>query len=182
MLQLTKRTEYGLIALVHLADSEGDFVSAREIGDHYPVPKRLLAEVLKDLGRAGLVESARGATGGYSLSRSPEQVSLGEIIAAVEGRPSLTGCDALGSFKGGSCDVSPVCPIKSPIERVRAGIWELLQRTTLRELANPSQRALVAIETSPLPTGAAAPSPVHASTEPSVEASASSSNHPRPSH
>lgn len=137
MLQLTKRTEYGLIALVHLADRRGDVVSAREIGDHYPVPKRLLAEVLKDLGRAGLVESQRGATGGYALARGAEAITLGEIIAAVEGRPSIAGCEALGGFEGGSCDVSPVCPIKSPIQRLRAGIWDLLQRTTLRDLAHP---------------------------------------------
>ncbi|WP_145069023.1 Rrf2 family transcriptional regulator [Engelhardtia mirabilis] len=145
MLQLTKRTEYGLIALVHLADRGGEFVSAREIGEHYPVPKRLLAEVLKDLGRAKLVESQRGATGGYTLSRPSESISLGEIIAAVEGRPTLTGCEALGSFQGGSCDVSPVCPIKSPIQRVRVGIWDLLQRTTLHDLAHPSPLALGAL-------------------------------------
>ena len=78
MLQLTKRTEYGLIALVHLMDqrdlashSEAVFVSAREIGERYPVPRRLLAEVLKDLARAELVDSARGSTGGYSLARDP---------------------------------------------------------------------------------------------------------------
>jgi len=150
MLQLTKRTEYGLIALVHLADRSGEFVSAREIGEHYPVPKRLLAEVLKDLSRAKLVESQRGATGGYALSRASESISLGEIIAAVEGRPTLTGCEALGSFEGGSCDVSPVCPIKSPIQRVRAGIWELLQRTSLRDLANPSPLALDALLEAPV--------------------------------
>ena len=57
MLQLTKRTEYGLIALVHLADHEGEVVSAREIGEFYPVPKRLLAEVLKGL-PLGLTEAA----------------------------------------------------------------------------------------------------------------------------
>jgi Rrf2 family protein len=69
VLQLTKRTEYGLIALVHMADRRGEVVSVREICEHYPVPRRLLAEVLKDLGRANLVESQRGATGGYQLAR-----------------------------------------------------------------------------------------------------------------
>ena len=60
MLKLTRRTEYGLIALMHLADREGEVVSAREIGDRFPVPKRVLAEVLKDLHHAHL---ARGASG-----------------------------------------------------------------------------------------------------------------------
>ena len=137
MLQLTKRTEYGLIALVHLVDREGQFVSAREIGDAYPVPKRLLAEVLKDLGRAGLVESQRGASGGYSLARRPESISMVQIIEALEGTPSVTGCESLGIFEAGGCDVSPVCPIKSPMQRIRIAIWDLLQRTTLRDLARP---------------------------------------------
>ena len=137
MLQLTKRTEYGLIALVHLVDREGEFVSAREIGDAYPVPKRLLAEVLKDLGRAGLVDSQRGATGGYALSKPADAIRLGEVIAAVEGAPSLTGCESFGAYEAGGCDVSPVCPIKNPMQRIRLGIWDLLQRTSLRDLASP---------------------------------------------
>jgi Rrf2 family protein len=141
VLQLTKRTEYGLIALVHLVDRSGQFVSAREIAEHYPVPRRLLAEVLKDLGRVGLVESQRGAAGGYCLARPADRITLGEVIAAVEGEPALTGCESLGNFERGACDVSPVCPIKSPIQRVRSGIWDLLQRTTLRDLARPGSAA-----------------------------------------
>lgn len=137
MLQLTKRTEYGLIALVHLADRRGELVSVREIGDCYPVPRRLLAEVLKDLHRAGLVESQRGAAGGYALARPAEAVTLGEIVAALEGEPALTSCEGLGaSAADGRCDVQPVCPIRSPLQRVRQGIWTLLQGTTLRSLAH----------------------------------------------
>ena len=76
MLKLTKRTEYGLIALTHLADREGEVVSVREIGEHYPVPKRLLAEVLKNLHHAGIVDSARGAQGGFWLARTADTVTL----------------------------------------------------------------------------------------------------------
>jgi Rrf2 family protein len=138
MLQLTKRTEYGLIALVHLADHVGAFVSAREIGESYPVPRRLVAEVLKDLCRAGLVESQRGATGGYSLALSPESISVGRVVQTLEGAPTLTGCETLGAWSDGSCDVTPVCPIRSPISRLRSGIWDLMQGTTLADLAAAS--------------------------------------------
>jgi Rrf2 family protein len=91
VIQLTKRTEYGLIALVHLADAaltgrDGAFVSVREIAEHYPVPKRLLAEVLKDLARAELVESARGKDGGYTLRRQPDQITLAEVVASKAAR------------------------------------------------------------------------------------------------
>ena len=134
MLQLTKRTEYGLIALSHLASKEGEVTSVREICERYPVPRRLVAEVLKDLGRSNLVESHRGAHGGYSLARPADAITVGEIVGAIEGMPSLTSCESLGSYVAGSCEVEPVCPIRSPIHQLRTGIWNLLERTTLRDL------------------------------------------------
>ncbi len=138
LLQLTKRTEYGLIALTHLAGRRGSVVSVREIAEHYSVPRRLLAEVLKDLVRTGHVESQRGASGGYSLSRPAAQITLGEVVAAIEGRPSIASCESLEFLKSVSCEVEPRCPIKSPIQRIRSGLWSLLERTTLSDLADPS--------------------------------------------
>lgn len=138
MLQLTKRTEYGLIALTHLAGREGEVTSVREIAEEYHVPKRLLAEVLKELCRTGHLVSHRGANGGYSLSRPADRVTLGEVVAALEGRPSIASCESLGAFAGGSCDVEPKCPIRSPMQRIRSGIWNMMQRATLRDLADPS--------------------------------------------
>ena len=137
MLQLTKRTEYGLIALVHMADRPEAFVSVREISEHYPIPRRLLAEVLKDLCRASLVESHRGATGGYTLARSADAITLGEIVGALEGRPALASCENLSDARNGACAIEPVCPIRSPLHRIREGIWNLMERTTLRSITRP---------------------------------------------
>lgn len=136
MLQLTKRTEYALIALVHMADREGEVVSAREIGERYPIPRRLLAEVLKDLCRASLVQSQRGASGGYVLIRSADSMTLGEIVLALEGRPALSSCENDSPAHHSECDIEGVCPIRSPLHRVREGIWRLLERTTLRSLVH----------------------------------------------
>jgi Rrf2 family protein len=139
MIKLTKRTEYGLIALLHLADREGQVVPVREIGDRYPVPRRVLAEVLKDLGRAGIVQSQRGAAGGYWLTRPAGAVTLGQVVTALEGEPSLTSCQDLGASRSdGECEVTPMCPIRSPLQRLRQGIWALLEGTTLRSLADTS--------------------------------------------
>lgn len=134
MLQLTKRTEYALIALVHMVDRRGDVTSVRELCERYPLPKRLVAEVLKDLSRAGLVESHRGASGGYSLAMSPESITLGQIIHAIEGSPALTNCDSMAQSRDGGCEVHPVCPIRSPIDRIREHIWRLFETTSLRSL------------------------------------------------
>ena len=134
MLQLTKRTEYGLIALADLAGCQGEVRSVREICEHYPVPRRLMAEVLKDLCRAHLVDSTRGARGGYALSRPADSITVGEVVGALEGQPSVASCESLGAYVGGTCEVEPVCPIKSPIHRLRTGIWGLLERMTLSDL------------------------------------------------
>jgi len=135
MLQLTKRTEYGLIALTHLAQREGAVVPVREICERYPVPKRLVAEVLKDLCHSQLVESTRGSSGGYTLARRPEAISVGDVVLALEGAPVLTSCASLGMFSAAhACDVEHVCPIRSPIETLRLELWKLLTRTTLRDL------------------------------------------------
>lgn len=149
VLQLNKRTEYALIALVHMVDQDAigadpeRFVSAREIGDRYPLPRRLLAEVLKDLQRAGVVHSQRGASGGYAIARRAEDLPLGDIVMAMEGPPGLTGCE---SFSGEAtpCELETNCPIKSPMSRVRQGIWILFQATTLRDLATPGALAELA--------------------------------------
>ncbi len=140
MLQLTKRTEYGLIALTDLASNEG-VQSVRSIGDRYPVPRRLLAEVLKQLQRSELVESYRGAQGGYTLSRPADEITLSEVIGALEGHPSLASCEALGAYVANSCSVESVCPIKSPIHALREGIWRMLEKTTLSDLARGPEAA-----------------------------------------
>ena len=137
MLRLTRRTEYGLIALIHLADREGEVVSVREIGERFLVPKRLLAEVLKDLHHAHLVDSVRGARGGFWLARKADEISLGEVVAALEGAPKVTNCEGLAAYDGpDECVVTPVCPIRSPLGRIREGIWAWLQGTSLRALAD----------------------------------------------
>lgn len=142
MLQLTKRTEYGLIALVHMVDRRGEPISVRELCERNPVPRRVMAEVLKDLCRSTLVDSHRGATGGYCLARSPESITLGEVIAALEGAPTLTNCELSSTRRTGACEVKPTCPIRSPLQRVHERLWHLLQDTTLRSLSDPARGRL----------------------------------------
>lgn len=119
-----------------MVERRGEFVSAREISERYDVPPRLLAEVLKHLAKSSLVESLRGAAGGYALARSPEEINLGQVVSALEGRPTLSSCESLGAAHGGECDLEPKCPIRSPLHRIREGIWRLMEQTSLRALAS----------------------------------------------
>ena len=152
MLQLTKRTEYGLIALVAMVGHRDRFVSAREISERYRVPRRLLAEVLKDLSRATLVESQRGAAGGYALARSADDISVGEVVAALEGAPTLSGCENFGATHGGECELESDCPIRSPLQVIREGIWGLMENTTLRSLVRSTLRFPPDTTTKPTPS------------------------------
>ena len=145
MLQLTKRTEYGLIALTHLAQREGEVTSVRALCEQYPLPKRLVAEVLKDLSRADLVESHRGASGGYTLARPAAEVSVADVVRVLEGGPALAACSSPESAGLGHCDMEPVCPIRSPIQTLRQGIWSLLAKTSLADLAGSSLPAAQAV-------------------------------------
>lgn len=165
MLQLTKRTEYGLIALVHLAERGAaghEFASVREICERYPIPRRLVAEVLKALSKCSIVESQRGATGGYALARNPDRITLGQVVAALEGAPPLTSCESPILLKSGGCEVHSLCPIRSPVHRVREQLWGLLEHTTLRSLlpaAGPLLTTTAAFRETPSAThGAARPS------------------------
>jgi Rrf2 family protein len=134
MLQLTKRTEYGLIAMVHMVDRGAEPISVREIGERYPIPRRLLAEVLKDLCRADLVESQRGAAGGYTLARPAEVITVGDIVEALEGRPAISNCETSSLHRNAECEMQPTCRIRSPLQRIREAIWTMLERTSLRSL------------------------------------------------
>jgi Rrf2 family protein len=147
MLQLTKRTEYGLIAMVHMVDRGVEPVSVREIGERYPIPRRLLAEVLKDLCRAELVESQRGAAGGYSLARSAEAITVGDIVEALEGRPAISNCETSSPHRNAECEMQPTCRIRSPLGRIREAIWSMLERTSLRSLRDSA--ALFPLEAHP---------------------------------
>jgi Rrf2 family protein len=110
-MELTKRGDYGVRAMLALARApDGSVVSARRIADAMDIPVRFLPQVLGDLSRAGLVEATTGRSGGYRLTRSASEVSLLEVIEAVEGDSRRQTCVLRGGSCGldGFCDVHPV--------------------------------------------------------------------------
>ena len=92
MLTLTRKTDYALISLTHLAQNPGVCTSAREIAELYHMPLPLLMNVLKLLTGRGFVKSVRGPRGGYTLAQSAESISLSDTIRAVEGPIKLVRC------------------------------------------------------------------------------------------
>jgi Rrf2 family protein len=135
VLALTKKTDYALIALSHMARASERVSSAREIADLYHLSGALLMNVLKMLTRKGLVRSIRGSKGGYALVDSPEEITLDRLIASVEGPLQLSRCLPRSGTNGASCDLAETCPIRSPVNRVQKKLKGFLGSITLAEIA-----------------------------------------------
>jgi len=132
MLCITKRTEYALIALTHLATvEESGCVRAREIAERYDLPAGLLAKILQKLARAGVLESVPGRSGGYSLARPADEITIGAVLEAVEGSPALAQC-----MRGdpASCEQIRRCTIRHPLARIYARVFRMLDTITVSEL------------------------------------------------
>jgi Rrf2 family protein len=133
MVRLSKKVEYGLIAIRHIATRPvGELVTAKEVSDAYGIPFEMLAKVLQRLTKAGLVLSVQGVHGGYALARRPDQIPVSEIIHAIEGSaPVIAECMSGGPE---SCGVFSTCTIKSPLTKVQANIERAFSTLTLSEI------------------------------------------------
>lgn len=138
MLKLTKKADYGLIALRHLASIPNATASTKDIADAYHLPVPLLAKVLQQLTRAGILRSVAGTNGGYKLARDARRISALEVVRAIDGPVILTHCFT----EHGTCDQSGTCTVREPLRRVHEAILELLNRFTITDLAEPSSTRL----------------------------------------
>ena len=127
MLKLTKKADYGLIALRHLSSGNPRRVSAsaKDIADAYRVPLPLLSKVLQKMAKAGLLISEQGTNGGYRLAREASQISALEVIRAIDGPIILTHCFTEHADHE-TCDQSTLCPVREPLRKVHEGILTLL--------------------------------------------------------
>jgi Rrf2 family protein len=130
MLRLTKKADYGLMALKYLAEqtlaaegalrgsSYSQAQSAKDIADAYHIPPQLLAKILQTLARAGLLVSHAGTNGGYALARPASEISAFEVIRAIDGPLFITSCITIH----GTCDLDSHCTIKEPLRKVNDSI------------------------------------------------------------
>lgn len=136
MLRLSKKADYALIAMKHLAlrGERGTCgsSSAREIAELYDIPIELLAKVLQRLVRRGLLASQQGTRGGYQLARMPSQISVADVIQAIDGPVTVTACSG---DEGQQCEQFAKCNVRDPLWRVRERILTALGECTIAELA-----------------------------------------------
>ena len=135
MIRLTRISDYGIVLMTQLA-ARGDHApsNARQVAAAAGLPLPVVRKILKVLTREGLLASHRGSKGGYSLARSPEQISAAEMIAALDGPIGLTEC----AVHPGQCEQEPSCHVREPWKRINAVVHHALNSVTLAELARPA--------------------------------------------
>ena len=133
MLRLSKKADYALIAMKHLALTQGGAtsVSAREIAEQYDIPIELMAKVLQRLVRSGLLVSTQGTRGGYTLRRGPASISVADVIQAIDGPFTVTAC----STENSGCEQYSKCSIRDPLWQIRERIAAALGTVSVAELA-----------------------------------------------
>jgi FeS assembly SUF system regulator len=132
MLRLSKKADYALMAMKHLAiRPDAPSASAREIAEQYDIPIELMAKVLQQLARRGLLTSHQGTRGGYRLARSPGSISVADIIQAIDGPLTVTAC----STEAENCGQYSKCNVRDPLWRIKDRILSALATCSLQEIA-----------------------------------------------
>ena len=136
MLKLTKKADYGLMAMKHLAErAHAGACSAKDVADAYGIPQEALAKILQRLVKAGLLQSQHGVNGGYTLAREPNKISAFEVIRAIDGPLFITSCITVR----GECGQSNRCTIREPLRRVNESIEQVLRRITISEMKEETE-------------------------------------------
>lgn len=130
MLRISRLTDYGTVLLAHLARGDADPVSAAEVATATGIALPTVSKLLKSLAKAGLVNSTRGAQGGYQLARDAREISAADVIDALEGPVSITACSAIGSH----CDFEESCNVGGAWQRINVAIRRALDDISLADL------------------------------------------------
>jgi FeS assembly SUF system regulator len=139
MIRLSRLTDYGIVLMAHLADAGRGPHTARDIAAGTQLPLPAVSKLLKSLAREGLLVSSRGAKGGYQLARPAEQITVPEMIAALEGPIALTDCN----LHEGACSQEPRCHVRTPWQRINRAVHEALSRIRLTDLTSADARAAI---------------------------------------
>ena len=138
MLRLSKKTDYALLALRHLASEGVGVASARAIAERFNIPLELLAKVLQQLAHRGLIAAHQGVHGGYYLVRPAHAISVAEVATVIDGPMTLTGC----SPDDDRCDQFSTCTVRDPLWLVGRRILSVLETVTVADLGDDDHRRL----------------------------------------
>jgi FeS assembly SUF system regulator len=138
VIRLSKLTDYGIVLLSHIASSDGSdsehrLHNARELSSEAALPLPVVSKILKALARQGILESHRGAKGGYCLARAASEINVAEMIEALEGPVALTECSAPAS----ACAHEVNCQVRDPWLVINHVVQDALTQISLSDLVSP---------------------------------------------
>src|SRR3974390_470555 len=152
MLKLTKKADYGLIAIRHLAQhADLGACSAKDLADMYSIPQEALEKILQRLTKAKLLTSQYGTNGGYTLARDPRKITAYEVIRAIEGPLFITSCSGATT----DCDQSDRCTVREPLRQVSRTIEQTLNRVKIWDMAEHETETAAELVTLGWPSGKA---------------------------
>ena len=142
MLRFTKRSDYGLMAIHYIAVHEdGGPVSAKRIAEEFAIPPELLAKILQRLAKQRLITSQNGPKGGYVLARRAMEITVGQVVTALEGPINIVECLEEDS----ECPQMARCNLRRPVRKIQAAISHMLDTMSLAELAGDDVPELMSI-------------------------------------
>lgn len=130
MLRISKLADYSTVVMSYLAREPDRMHNARDIMEHTHIALPTISKILKILAKSGLLRSHRGMNGGYTLVIPPDQISIAQILAAMEGNLALTECSGQHSH----CSIEPICHIRSNWRSISHVVQESLKRITLADM------------------------------------------------
>jgi len=145
MLKLTKKVDYGILAMSKMAAEPASLVSAREVAEEFELSHRLMANILKTLARGELIRSERGSSGGYTLNDDPSRVTLGDLVRTLEGPLSIAECTGHHGEEM-LCSLMGSCPAMSVIQQVHRRIEHVLDDVTCADLADAYRTGRLGLE------------------------------------
>ena len=130
MLNITKTIEYALIAVRHISHiNQGSVCSAKEISSLYKIPHEIMAKTMQKLCKLEYLGAIKGPSGGYYIKKSLNKINLIDFIESIEGRVGIVKCSV-----DAHCDLTSLCNIKSPINKINNTIRDVLQKTSINEI------------------------------------------------
>jgi Rrf2 family protein len=143
MLRFTKRADYGLMAIHYIAVNDRvRAVSAKRIAEEFTIPPELMAKILQRLAKQGLIVSTNGPKGGYALARRPTEITVGQVIRALEGPINIVSC-----LEDADCPQMEKCNLRRPVQKIQAAISQVLDTMSLAELTSADVPELLSIRT-----------------------------------
>ncbi|RMH16924.1 MAG: SUF system Fe-S cluster assembly regulator [Acidobacteria bacterium] len=140
MLRMTKQADYGIVLMTHLAARAGRQFSAPELAAETRIPLPMVSKILKLLVREDLLVSHRGVKGGYALARAPRQITVADLISALDGPIAFTECI---EDTPGSCSQEGICGVRDNWQRINQAVRHALEGITLADLTQPLASPLV---------------------------------------